>query len=430
MAKNVTTGLRRRRSLSVSEITCPSLPHSRNICPDPSLLADVSQHQCHSSPTKLSRQGVPVFPGRDLESILSHDSAPGSNKILVQPKSSQRPSSTTLPTNWKPIPPAKPRSRPASPNPSHSRPLRQHSDINLSNSHSSNQISTTSTTPSGHSNFLKVLLPVPHHKNNKSDVEDSANSSLPSAASPKSVARFSPIAQAKVEKHSDSEPKSVKEGSRNEAAQKRSMYFNKSAGDSGDYEINDIGIGNDNSSCIDLIVEKNMAYGVVEIGLGDKPSLVVTAVESSAYEYVDMEIGDDPIGRMNTRRSSDYAYVDMAFEKPPTTVEESLGGDSGIYEYVDMSIGNGNPPSIVEKSRAGEAGDYDYIGVEFDKPPSTVKTNPVGESTVGLQVLQQKETIVSNHPALVGLEGNGVQKARDTGKNTQSGGKVMPWLHE
>ena len=111
-------------------------------------------------------------------------------------------------------------------------------------------------------------------------------------------------------------------------------------------------------------------------------------------------------------------------------MEESLGGDLGDYEYVDMSIGNGNSPNIVEKSRAREAGDYDYIGVGFHKPPSTVKTNPVGESTVGLQVLQQKETIGSIHPALVGLEGNGAQKARDTGKNTQSGGKVTPWLHE
>ena len=380
---------------------------------------------------KLPRQGVPVFPGHDLESILFHDSALGSNKISVQPKSSQWPSSTTLPNHWKPIPPPKPRSRPASPNPSHSRPLKWHSNMDLSNSHSRNHISTASTTPSGHSNFLKVLLPVPHHKithANKSDVEDSAKSSLPSAASQKSVARFPPKEQAKV--HFDPEPKSVKEGSRNEAAQKRSMYFNKSAGDSGDYEINDIGIGNDNSSCIDPIVEKNMAYGVVEMRLGDKPSPVVTAIESSVYECVDMEIGNGPIGKMNTRRSSDYAYVDMEFEKPPTTVEESLGGDSGIYEYVDMSIGNGNSPNIVEKSRAGEAGDYDYICVGFHKPPSTVKTNPVGESTVGLQVLQQKETIGDNHPALVGLEGNGAQKARDTGKTNQSGGKVTPWLHD
>ena len=418
MSKNVTTGLR-RKSLSESEITCPSLPHS---CPDPKLLADVNQHQRHPSPMKLSRQGVLVFPGYDLESILFHDSALGSNKILVQPKSSQRPSSTTLPTNSKPIPPPKPRSRPASPNPSHSRPLTWHSDINLSNSHSSNQISTASTTPSGHSNFLKVLLPVPHHKithANKSDVEDSAKSSLPSVASPKSVARFSPKEQDKVEEHSNSEPKSVKEGSRNEAAQKRSMYLEKSAGDSGDYDIE---IGNDNSSCLDLIVEKNMAYGVVEMRLGDKPSPDVTAVESSVYEYIYMEIGNGPIRKMNTRRSSDYAYVDA--------VEESLGGDSGIYEYVDMSIGNGNSPNIVEKSRAGEAGDYDYIGVGFHKPPSTVKTNPVGESTVGLQVLQQKETIGDNHPALVGLEGNGAQKARDTGKTNQSGGKVTPWLHD
>ena len=143
------------------------------------------------------------------------------------------------------------------------------------------------------------------------------------------------------------------------------MYFEKSAGDSGDYEINDIGIGNDNSSCIDPIVEKNMAYGVVEMRLGDKSPPDVTAVESSVYEYIDMEIGNGPIGRMNTRRSSDYAYIDMEFEKPPTTAEKSSAGESADYEYVEMGVGNGSPPSIVKE--------YDYVGVGFDKPPSTVK---------------------------------------------------------
>ena len=322
MSKNEATTLREQRSLSLLETTRPSLSHSRNIRSDPRLLADVSLHQCHPSPMKLQRHSVPVFPGHDLE---PHDSAPDSNKISMQPKSSKQPGSTTMPNNWKPMPLPKPSFRPASPNPPHG-------------THA-----------------------------NKCDIDDSANSSLPSAASPKTFAGLLPKRQAKVKKCSNSEPKSVKEGSRNEAAQKQSMYFEKSAGDSGDYEINDIGIGNDNSSCIDPIVEKNMAYGVVEMRLGDKPSPNVTAVESSVYEYIDMEIGNGPIGKMNTQRTGDYAYIDTKFEKPPTMVEKSSAGESADYEYVEMGIGNGNPPSssIVKE--------YDYVDVGFDKPPSTVK---------------------------------------------------------
>ena len=319
-SKNQATTLREQRSLSLSETTRPSLSRSRNICSDPRLLADVSQHQCHPSPMKLPRHSVPVFPHHVLE---PHDSAPGSNKISTEPKSSKQPGSTTIPKNWKPMPLPKPSFRPISPNPPHG-------------THA-----------------------------NKSDVEDSANSSLPSAASPKTFAVLLPKQHDKVKKRSNSEPKPVKAGSRNEAAQKRSMYIEKSAGDSGDYEINDIGIGNDNSSCIDPIVEKNMAYGVVEMRLGDKSPPDVTAVESSVYEYIDMEIGNGPIGRMNTRRSSDYAYIDMEFEKPPTTAEKSSAGESADYEYVEMGVGNGSPLSIVKE--------YDYVGVGVDKPPSTVK---------------------------------------------------------
>ena len=400
MSQNEATTLRKQRSLSLSEITRPSLSRSRNICHDPKLLADMSQLRCQPSPM-IPRQSAPAFPGHALDSIQ----APASDKISMQPKSSQRPSPTTLPNNWKPIPPPKPWSRSASPNPSQGRLLCPHPDIELLRSHSSDQISTNKAilpTSKSPSHFLKVLLPVPHHKithATKSDVEDSANSSLPSAAFPKKVARLTPKEQAKV----DSKSKSAKEGSRNEAAQKRFMYFNKSAGDSRDYVINDIGIGNDKSSCIDLMVEKNTAYGVVEMGLGDESSPVVTAAESSGYEYVDMGIGNGPIVKKNTTGGPGvYAYVDVGFEKPPTTVEESIAGESGEYEYVDVG---------------------------FDKPPSTVKNNVVGKSTVDLRALQQKQTIGDKHPALVGLQANGPQKTRDIGKTNQNGSKVKSKGH-
>ena len=360
-----------------------------------------------------------------------------------------------------------------------------------------------------------MLLPVPHCQithATKCDVEDPTNSSLPSAASPKKVARLPPKEQAKAKKCSDSESKSANEGSRTEAAQKRFMYFNKSAGDSGDYVINDIGIGNDKSSCLDLMVKKNTAYGVVEMGLGDKSSPVVeqvkvdeqsnsepksakegsrneappksfmyldksvedsgdyevsdiemgidksscidlmvekntaygvvelelgdksspvvTDLESSGYEYVDMGIGNGPIVRKNTTGEPGVdTYLDVVFEKPPTMVGESLAGESGDYEYVEMGIGNENPTSIVEKSIAEESGVYEYVDVGFDKPPSTVKNNVVGKSTVDLQALQQKETIGDKHPALVGLQANGPQKTRDTGKTNQNGGKVKSKDH-
>ena len=428
MSKNEATT---QRSLSLSEVTRPSPSHSRNISPaDPKLLAGVSQHQCHPSPMKSPRQSTPVFPGHALDSILSHDYAPGSDKISMQPKSSQQPSSTTLPNNWKPNLQPKPWSKPASPNPSQGRPLSPHSDIGLSGAHSNNQISTnkatvTPPTLKSLSKFLKVLLPVPHFKSahaNKSDIGDSANSSLPSAASPKKVARLPPKEQAKAKKRSDSEPKSAKERSRNEAAPKSFMYLNKSAGDSGDYEINDIGIGIDKSSCI---VEKNTACGVVGMGLGDESSPVV---ESSGDEYVDMGVGNGPIVKKNTTEGPGvHAYLDVGVEKPPTTVEESSACD---YEYIEMGIGNENPPSIVERSIAGEPGNYDYVDVGFDKPPSTVKNNVVGKSTVDLQALQQKESIGDKHPALVGLQANGPQKTRDAGKTyNQNGGKVKSKGH-
>ena len=328
----------------------------------------------------------------------------------MQPKHSQQPSSTTLPHNWKPILQPKPRSKPASPNPSQGRPLSPQPDIRLSDAHSNKQISTNKATPptlKSLSNFLKVLLPVPHHKKahaNKSDIEDPTNSSLSSAASPTKVARLTPKEQAKAKKRSDSERKSANEGSRNEAAQMRFMYLNKSTGDLGDYEINDIGIGNGKSSCI---VKKNTARGVVEMGLGDKPSPVV---ESSGCEYIDMGIGNGPIVN---------AYLDVVFDKPLTTVEESSACD---YEYVEMGNGNENPLSIVKKSIAGEPGDYDYVDVE---PPFTVKSNVVGKSTVDLQALQQKQTFGDKHPALVGLQANGPQKTRDTGKTARLSLRVM-----
>ena len=641
MSKNEATTLRLRRSLSLSEITRPSPSRSRNISPDPKLLAE---HQCHPSPMKSPRQSAPVFPGHALDSILSHDSAPGGDKISMQPKSSQRPSSAILPNNWKPVRPPQPQFRPASPNSSQGRPLSPHSDKKLSSSHSNNQTYTnkaTPPTPKSPSNFLKVLLPVPHHKSahankanvedptnsaaspikvarsppkeqikrsdsepnpttpskcckpipppkpwsrpaspnpsqgrplsphsdiglsgahsneqictneatpptpkspsnsvtvllpvphhksahaNKANVEDPTNSSLPSAASPikvarsppkqqgkvkrsdsepspttpskcckpipppkpwsrpaspnpsqgrplspsnkqiytneatlptpkspsnsvgvllpvphhhipthstksdvedsstaspQKVARFPPKEQVKVDKHSDSKPE---EGSRNEAAPKSFMYLDKSAGDSGDYEVSDIEIGIDKSSCVDLMVEKNTAYGVVEMGLGDESSPVVTALESS-YEYVDMRIGNGPIVKRSTTGGPGvYTYLDVVFEKPPTTVVESIAGESGEYEYVEMGIGSENPPSIVEKSIAGESGEYEYVDVGFDKPPSTVKNNVVGKSTVDLQALQQKESIDNKHPALVGLQANEPQKTRDTGKTNQNGG--------
>ena len=404
MPKNEATT---QRSLSLS--TRPS-SCSKNISPDPKLLADVSQLQC-PNPMKSPRQSAPVFPGHALD---FHDSAPGSDKSSMQPKSLRQPSSTTLPKNWKTIPLPKPWSKPASPNPSQGRPLSPQPDMKLSGAHSNGQISTNKATPptlKSLSNFLKVLLPVPHHKKahaSKSDLEDTTNSSLPSAASPIKVARLTPKEQAKAKKCSDSERKSANEGSKNEAARKRFMYLNKSTGDLGDYEINDIGIGNGKSSCR---VKKNTACGVVEMGLGDESSPVVG---SSGCEYIDMGIGNGPIAN---------AYLDVVFDKPPTTVEESSACD---YEYVEMGIGNENPLAIVEKSIVGESGDCDYVDVE---PPFTVKSNVIGKSALDLQALQQKESISDKHPALVGLQANGPQMTRDTGKTNQNGGKVKSKGH-
>ena len=221
---------RKQRSISLPDLdygsmTDLSLPHR--------LLADVSQHRCHPNPTKLPRQGVPVCLRSALDLIVFHDSAPGSDKISLQPNSSQQPSLTTLLRGWEPILPPTPWSRPASPNPSQDRPLSPHPNIELSGSHSNSQISTnkaTPPTPKSPSNSPRLLLPVSHHHilthNTKSEVEGSTKALI---ASPKKVARFPPKRQVKVD---DSEPK---EGSRNEAAQKRFVYFNKPAGDSGDY---------------------------------------------------------------------------------------------------------------------------------------------------------------------------------------------------
>ena len=566
MSKNEATTLKLRRSLSLSEVFHPSPSRSRNISPDPKLLVGVSQHQCLPSPTKSPRQSAPVFPGHAMELILPHDSAPGSDKSsMLQPKSSQRPRSAILPNNWKPIRPPQPQFRPASPNPSQGRRLSPQPDIKLSGAHSNSQISTnkgSSPTSKSRSNFLKALLPVPHHKSahaNKSDIEDPTNSSLPSAASPIKDARSPPTEQGKV-KRSDSEPTpttpskywkpipppkpssrpaspnpssesvsphpdiglsgshsnnqthtnettpptpkspsnsarvllpvphhhilthstksdvgdsttsstaspkkvarfspkdqvkvddSKPEGSRNEAAPNSFMYLDKSAEDSGDYEVSDIEMGIDKSSCIDLMVEKNTAYGVVEMGLGDKSSSVVTDLESSGYEYVEMGIGNGPIVKKNTTGEPGVnTYLDVVLEKPPTTVgessagesgvyeyvetsndnenptsivEESLAGESGVYEYIETSNDNENPTSIVEKNIAGESGEYEYVDVE---PPFTVKNNVVGKSTVDLQALRQKESIGDKHPALVGLQANGPQMTRDTGKTNQNGGKV------
>ena len=105
-----------------------------------------------------------------------------------------------------------------------------------------------------HQKLLPILqeycCQYPHHHipthSTKSDVGDSTTSSI---ASPKMVARFPPKEQVKVDKCSDSEPE---EGSRNETAQKRFVYSNKLAGDSGDNEIS------------------NMAYRMVDVGIDNK----------------------------------------------------------------------------------------------------------------------------------------------------------------
>ena len=368
--KKVAT-LREQRSISLPDLACgivtdPSLPHSGNTCPDPTLPADVSQHQCYSDPKKPQRQSVLNFPLHALVSTLSHDSVHGNDKIPMQPNSAQLPSPTTPSKCWKPITPPKPWSKPASPNPSWGRPLSPHPDIGLSGSHSNNQIYTNKATPptsKGPSNSaMTVLLPVPHHHilthSTKSDVEDSTNSSI---ASPKKVARFLPKEQVKVDKHSDSEPKSAKGGSRNQAAQKRFMYLNKSAGDSGDYEINDIGIGigNDNSSSI--LVEKNLAYRLIDVGIDDKSPPVVVDGELDDDGYVDMQIGN---------------------EKLPCIMEKSTPGELDDYDYVDMQIGNEKLPCIMEKSTPGELDDYDYVDMQIgnDQSSSIVEKNTARES--------------------------------------------------
>ena len=331
--RSVTTPVRRKqRSISLPDldfgsVTDLSLPHS---CPDPGLLADVSQHRCHPNRKKLPKQSLPVC----LRSALVfHDSAPTSDKISLQPNSSQQPSFTTLLKGWEPILPPTLWSRPASPNPSQDRPLSPHPNIELSGSHSNSQVSTnkaTPPTPKSLSNSPRVLLPVSHHHilthNTTPEVEDSTKASI---VSPKKVARFPPKRQVKVD---DSEPK---EGSRNEAAQKRFVYFNKPAGDSGDYEINDVGIGNDKSSAI--LIEKNLAYRMVDVGIDDKSPPVVLGgeLDDDGDGYVDMQTGN---------------------KKLPCTVEKSTPGELHDYDYidVDMLIGNDQFSSIVKKNIARE----------------------------------------------------------------------------
>ena len=351
--------LKKRRSISLPDLDCgsatdASLPHSENTCPEPKLPADMRQHQCYPSPMKPQRQSVPIFPLHALVSTLSHDSVPGNDKIPTQPNSPQLPSPTTPSKCWKPIPPPRPWSRSASPDPS-SESVSPHPDIGLSGSHSNNQTYTNETTPptpKSPSNSARVLLPVPHHHipthSTKSDVGDSTKSST---ASPKKVARFSPKEQVKVDRRSDSEPEGE---SRNETSPKSFMYLDKSAEDSGDYKVSDIEMGID-----DLMVEKNMAYGVVEMGLGDKSSSVVTDLESSGYEYVDMGIG---IGNGNSssilvKKNLAYRLIDVGIAVAGGELDDygyvdmlKLGG----YDYVDMQIGNDQSSSIVEKNTARE----------------------------------------------------------------------------
>ena len=334
--------LKKRRSISLPDLDCgsgtdASLPHSENT----KLQADMSQHQCYPDPMKP--QSVPIFPLHALVSTLSHDSVPGNNKSSMQPNSPQLPSPTTPSKCWKPIPPPKPWSKPASPNPS-SESVSPHPDIELSGSHSNNWTYTneaTPPTPKSPSNSSRVLLPVPHHhvltRSNKSDVGDSTKSST---ASPKRVARFPPKEQVKIDKRSDSEPKSAKGGSRNEAAQKRFMYLSKSAGDSGDYEINDIGIGIGNGNSSSILVKKNLAYRLIDVGIDDTSPPVVAGRELDDDGYVDMD------------------------EKLPCIVEKSTPGELDDYDYVDMQIGNDQSSSIVEKNTAREPNSkrHGYMG--------------------------------------------------------------------